>query len=867
MGEVYRARDPRLERDVAIKILPASFALDADRLKRFEREARILASLDHRHIAAIYGVEESEGRTALILELVEGQTLAERIERGPIEQQDALSIARQIADAVESAHEQGIIHRDLKPANIKVRSDGTVKVLDFGLAKSGSPGAGETEDAPTITAVATREGTVMGTAAYMSPEQARGRLVDRRTDIWAFGCILFEMFAGRRAFEADSTNETLSKVLQREPDWQGLPPETPRPIRELVARCLQKDPRQRLRDIGDARITIEETLSKPPGEPAPATPRRRFFASPVVLAGIALASAAVTYGLTRLGSRGTEQTSPAEFDHIVRFVASPAHEFSPAISPDGKWVAYLSNARGPTDIWLKSVASGDAKNLTAAFASTFNLELQTQDSIGGIELSPDGTQMAFVGGPPGVASIRMSTYVIPVPLGGSPRRLLEGRQGMRWSPDGKYLTYIEPGGSRGDSLLIADADGQNPRQLVKREGARHIHWPRWSADGRHVYFNYGFQNGNSEQTEIFRVAVAGGAPQSVVRSSRRAVFPLPSPDGRGLFFAGNPNGVETNLWWQDLATDRQQRVTFGIGEYGPSAISADGRRLVAMVSDLRETLQRVAVTSGRVAVLEPLTGGDTGDIDPCWSPDGTRLVFSSTRTGQRTIWSVKGDLSNPIALTDGRGFDERPEYSPDGQQVAFVSDRGGRRGIWVVSADGGGLRLLAPVAVLTSISWSSDGKRLAYAVGGGAMPQIETIDVSSGKVTRLPTEAAASSPAWSPTEDVIAYLETTDKGGYLRFMTGDGRPVSRGSSDSTRLNNGFVRWSSDGKRLAGVGIPGNQAGYIWIIDPSGVVPSRKLIDLPPDVYPRGGSWSRDGSSFVVGLSRTTGDIILAERLR
>ena len=222
MGEVYRARDPRLQRDVAIKILPSSFAQDPDRVQRFEREARILAALDHRHIAAIYGIEDVAGSKGLVLEFVEGLTLAERIARGPLDLHEALTIGRQIADAVECAHEQGIIHRDLKPANIKVRTDGTVKVLDFGLARADAATGIETLDAPTITAVATKEGTVMGTAAYMSPEQARGRQVDRRTDIWAFGCILFEMLARRRAFEADGTTDTLAKVLQREPDWQAL---------------------------------------------------------------------------------------------------------------------------------------------------------------------------------------------------------------------------------------------------------------------------------------------------------------------------------------------------------------------------------------------------------------------------------------------------------------------------------------------------------------------------------------------------------------------------------------------------------------------------------------------------------------------
>lgn len=505
-------------------------------------------------------------------------------------------------------------------------------------------------------------------------------------------------------------------------------------------------------------------------------------------------------------------------------------------------------------------------NLTAGL----ELNIQENDGIGGLDISPDGTQLAFVAGPPGTSPTLMSTFVLPVPLGGSPRKLLEGAQGMRWAPDGKRIVYVRGGGSYGDSLMVADADGQNEREIVKREGARHVHWPRWSADGSYVYFNYGFSTANAEQTEIFRVPAAGGrAPESVVATARRAVFPLPGPDGRGLFYAANPDGVDTNLWWRDLERGRVQRLTFGIGEYTSTAVSADGRRLVAMVSDLRQSLQRVAIRPDGAVPLAPLTEGYTGDLDPCWSPDGTRLVFSSSRSGNRNIWTAKADLSGPVALTIGSAIDERPAYSPDGRQVAFVSDRGGRRGIWIVSADGGSPRPVAAVHVLNVVSWSPDGRRLVYAVPGGKLPQLETVEVSTGKVTRLPTNASANSPAWSPREDVIAYIETTPPaGGFVRFMSGDGQPVFRGPTDTvTVLNNGSVSWSPDGKRLAGVGQPGTRSNSIWIIDPASTEPFKKLIDLPPDAFVRGASWSRDGSSLVIGHARSTGDIILAERLR
>jgi serine/threonine protein kinase len=288
MGEVYRARDPKLGRDVALKVLPDSVARDPDRLARFEREAKILASLNHPNIAIIHGLEEADGVRALVLEFVEGPTLADRIAEGPTPIDEALPMAKQIADALEAAHELGIVHRDLKPANIKVRPDGTVKVLDFGLARIVEPGgasaaggaSGEFSQAPTVTTpAATRMGVVMGTAAYMSPEQAKGKPVDKRADIWAFGCVLYEMLAGCRAFEGETVSETLADVMKSEPRWDALPPETPPQVRTLVHRCLEKDPRQRIRDMGDARLAMGGMFDNALPALISTTPERKLTAS------------------------------------------------------------------------------------------------------------------------------------------------------------------------------------------------------------------------------------------------------------------------------------------------------------------------------------------------------------------------------------------------------------------------------------------------------------------------------------------------------------------------------------------------------------------------------------------------------------
>ena len=879
MGEVYRARDPRLGRDVAIKVLAASVVADGERLARFEREARLLASLNHPGIGAIYGLEYASdpGGTAtpgLILELVEGDTLADRIRRGPIALPEALLIARQIADALDVAHERGIVHRDLKPANIKITPDDVVKSLDFGLAKAlaGVSADGVPSDivnAPTITSEATQAGVILGTAAYMSPEQARGKPIDKRTDVWAFGCVLYEMLTGRLAFGGESVPDVITAILAGEPDWVRLPPATPTRVRMLLRRCLERDPRRRLRDIADARMDLED----PPAQPASSdTKVASATHTPSWLTAGRLALLAVALGTVAAGAGWlvARRSNPAQaprFDRMIRLVSTAAHEFAPAISPDGKWVAYVSDARGKTDVWVKFIAGGDPVNLTAASG----IGVFTQDGVGGLAISPDASQIAFQALEPNQLT---STYVIPAPTGGPARRLLPaGSSGMQWSADGKRIAYVKTGGPLGDALMIADADGQNEIELVKRDGGRHLHWVKWDPAGRFIYFNYGIQNMNGEPTEIFREPSAGGPPERVVATARRALCPLPSPDGKGLFYAANPDGVDLSLWWKDLESGGAARITTGVGEYSSPSISFDGQRLVGTVWEPRQSLQRLAVTFDRPAALEPITDGLSGDVTPAWSPDGRRLVFASSRGGNRSLWTVDSDLAHPTPLTSGAALDEWPVYSPDGQQVAFVSDRGGTRGIWTVSADGGTPRQIVAIEVIDTLGWSPDGRRLVFSTSIGDGPGLMTVDVSTGKTTRVPTPGAATRPSWSPREDVIAYVEPRGGtvGAYVKFITStgaSGRLDAVNTSDTMlaklQIANGFLAWSPDGKRLASVSLAGAFPGAVWMIDPD-TGSTRKLADLGPSDLARGLTWSRDASSLILGLIRRSGDIFLAER--
>jgi serine/threonine protein kinase len=405
MGEVYRARDERLGRDVAIKVLPTVVALDPERRARFQREARVLATLNHPNIAAIHGLEEHDGFFALVLEFVDGETLAEVVARGPLDPADALRIAQQLIDALDAAHERGIIHRDLKPANIKQTPDGVIKVLDFGLAKAveGSSQSVDPMLSPTVTSGGTRDGVILGTAAYMSPEQARGRPVDKRADIWAFGCVLYELLTGELPFAGESVSDVIVAVLQHEPRWAALPNAVPGGVVRLLRRCLEKDVRARLRDIGDAREYLESPAASAAGATA-AAPRRHWQLGAAAVTGAALALGAVWLWTTPSGNE-----SPS-FDSIVRIVATSAHEFAPAISPDGKWITYLSDARGPTDVWVKFISGGEAVNLTAKL----DLVVQTQDYISGLQVSPDGGSIAFAGTTSAAAGTnQQQSWIIP----------------------------------------------------------------------------------------------------------------------------------------------------------------------------------------------------------------------------------------------------------------------------------------------------------------------------------------------------------------------------------------------------------------------------------------------------------------------
>ena len=794
MGEVYRARDTKLGRDVAIKVLPELFANDAEHLARFTREAQTLAALNHPNIATIHGIEEFGGGRALVMELVEGDDLSALVARGPMPPAEALPIAKQIADALEAAHEQGVVHRDLKPANIKVRADGTVKVLDFGLAKAMGPAgssSAEVANSPTLTTHATQQGVLLGTAAYMAPEQARGKAVDRRADIWAFGVVLYEMLTGRRAFAGETASDTLAAVLKTDPDWAALPEATPASLRSLLRRCLDRDAKQRLRDIGEARVVLAriETGTPDPAfdlqwnggtgsQPMAAAKEGDSRSLSERLAWVLCCVFAVSLLAVAIWWRNSK---PAEqtmyFSMPMPFAAQDL-----AVAPNGRTVAvvaYRESARKNV-IWIYQAGSREVRSLPDTEGASFPF------------WSPDGRFLAFFA----------DGKLKKMEVAGGPMQTLcdapSGRGGT-WNKDGVII--FTPSGQLLSGLYRISASGGTPTPISTPDAGRgeNTHrWPMFLPDGRHYLYLAANVTGGSNPNAIFVGSLDSNEKRFVVKTSANAAYAAP---GYLLFCRDRTLfGQRFDLNKYEL-TGEPMAILTGI-QYLPRIAktvfaASDNGFLFAQESN--------EAPHSRLAWFDR-KGNEVGAVgapdvygNVVLAPNGESVAVDKTDIGSQNtdVWTYALQRERPKRLTFDPGIDAMPVWSPDGARLMFSSSRQHRFDLYLKNADGAQEEKLIEHSDADSFAndWSRDGKYVLYTQGTDlwfvSFPDLK----SSLFLKALSTLKCGQ---FSPDGKWVAYA-SNETGKWEIYVTSF--PDARGKWQVSTGGGDQPRWAADGKEL------------------------------------------------------------------
>jgi Tol biopolymer transport system component len=804
MGEVYRARDTKLGRDVALKVIPDIFALDPDRLARFQREAQVLASLNHPHIGAIYGFEDRSEIHALVLELVEGDTLADRISGGPIPLDDALPIARQICEALGVAHEQGIIHRDLKPSNIKITPDGIVKVLDFGLAKLNDPNVSKSRNvpnglsqSPTITspAMMTGVGVLLGTAAYMAPEQAKGREADKRSDIWAFGCVFYEMLTGQQPFAGEDVSDTLANVLKREADLNVLPAGVPPAIRALVQRCLVKDRRQRIADIGVAQFLLTEPAGLTTEIAAPQVVQRELPRKRSLAIATAVLLTALVLGMAFWILRPAATPTPP----VVRFTVllPEGQQFSSAarqvvaISPDGTQFVYVANSQ----LYRRSIGELEAQpilgtNLSALYPV----------------FSPDGGSIAFYAGSEGTLKR------IPV-TGGTPATIARAGPpfGISWGEDG----IVFGGGSEG-IFRVSPTSGA-PEQLVSVSADQLAHGPQILPGGKFVLFTLatGTDAGRWDAAEIVVQSLTSRERRTIIKGGSDGRY---VPSGHLIYaVSGSLFAVAFDPLTQTVG-GAPVSVLVGVGRSVPTeatgtakfSVSETGSLVyVAGPADTSSNL-RTLVLSDRNGVSVPLKLPPRNYAHPRVSHDGARLAVGIDGRQEAHVWIYDLAGTSTIRRLTLQGHNRYPVWSHNGHRLAFQSDRQGDLGIFSQSANGGGeverLTTAPQGTAHVPESWSPDGEYLLFTEQKGSSYILFSLSLADKKFAQFGNvrSSAPTSASFSPDGRWVTYsqnaggLSSLSNGGVFIQpfpATGEIYPVPK-----TRLDFHPV-WSPDGKEL------------------------------------------------------------------
>ena len=790
MGEVYRAQDTHLKREVAIKVLPEQFTQDAQRLARFEREAQLLASLSHPNIAAVYSFEHADDLHFLVMELVEGEDLSQKVSRGPLPVEEALQVCLQVAEGVEAAHEKGVIHRDLKPANVKVTPEGQVKVLDFGLAKAleGEIPAPDISQSPTLTHEMTRAGVILGTAAYMSPEQARGKAVDKRTDVWAFGCLLYECLTGQQVFGGETTTDILGAIVHKEPDWHSLPQNTPGSIRTLLRRCLEKDLSLRLRDIWDARIELTQSLSEPVAESSiqvvsgGQSPAWKWAIPWGVVGVIMVLAAWVVWNLTSPAPQGT-----------TRFVITPPRTVSLGgaspnqlgISPDGRRIVFQAEYEGRRQLFLRSVDDFEARHMPG-----------TEDAIGYPFFSPDGHWVAFFTG--------VELKKVPV-SGGSSMVICRspGSSGGIWKHDGTIIA-----GSRSGLWRVSSAGGV-PETVttpdVERGERGHLS-PQILPHGDVVLFTVMRE---SEPPQIATLSLQTRETTTILEGGRQAYY---VPTGHLVYSTNSGTLMAVPFDATRLeVTGEPVPVLEGVRRTPPLAadFSLSGNGTLVYVSGQEDGRQRTVVWVGRDGQAEPLAEEPLENPRyPRISPDGRQLSLTVGPGGAGSIWIYDLEGRPPYPLMGNDLSASRSVWAPGGKQVAFASGRN-PPGLFLMQADRSTMEtelLVSSPNRLVVRCWSSDGKELIFLEAGPEGNDLMALSLEGERKPRLvvrteypynPGDSGAGA-ALSPDGQWLAYMSGLTGGPeiWVRPYPGPGAP--------TRISPNGGReplWGRDGREI------------------------------------------------------------------
>ena len=859
MGQVFRAMDTTLGRQVAIKILPDAFASDPERMSRFEREAKTLASLNHPHIAAIYGFEKSSGLHALVMELVEGEDLSQRIARGAIPLDEALQIAKQIAEALEAAHDQGIIHRDLKPANIKVRPDGTVKVLDFGLAKATEPAAGSSPSlsmSPTLSH-ATQAGMILGTAAYMSPEQARGKIVDKRTDIWAFGAVLYELLTGTRAFGDEDVSMTLSKILQREPDFDALPSTVPARVSQVLRVCLRKDLKQRVADIRDVHLALEgafETVGPQTTTTSSAADRGRLWmAAFAVAALVSLAMAVPTLRYLR------EMPAPALGETRLDIVTPATNQpLDFALSPDGRQIVFVAADEGAPRLWVRWLARTTAQSLAGTEGATHPF------------WSPDSRSIAFFAGS---ALKRLDLD------GGAPQTVapVTSGQGGTWNADGVILfapTTISP-------VMRVPATGgaaQAATTLGPQQSAHRA--PSFLPDGGRFLF---FATGVPDAAGIYLGALDGRAPTR-----------LTPGDGSGVYLpdvgpAGSVRGGGWLLWVRTGSLVAQRLDADKAVLIGEPLTLADGvatddasRSAVSVAAAGLVTYRTGGHSQRRLTWFDRsgLVRGTVGDPDatfarPRVSRDGRRVAVARTVQGNTDVWLLDGVRAS--RLTFDAAVDSYPVWSPDGSRIAFSSNRTGQLALYQMLTLGGVEERLNAASDQAQVpySWSMDGRLLYSGVASQGNVDLWIVPMVGERTpwAFAKTPFRESYGVFSPDGRWVAYQsnETGRPEVYVRPVVPPSRDASASADASadkpasavgtaaaaggqwqvSTAGGGFPAWRPDGRELYYLNPAGVMMAASITVTGTTLAPGASVVLFPTRVS-GGGVDRQQGREYDVG---------------